>query len=116
MLAGRSERAVETGRQALAMAERLGIDEFRAAALNFIGVARVEIGDRGGIDDINRAAAIAVEASSPYELARAYNNLSAQYFALGELAASLEATEECIRVSERFGQAVWGHWHRASGA
>jgi class 3 adenylate cyclase/tetratricopeptide (TPR) repeat protein len=112
MLAGRHESAVEAGRQALALAEHLGIDELRAAALNFIGVARTELGDRGGLDDINRAAAIAVDASSPYELARASNNLAAQYFAMGELATAAEAAEECIRVSERFGQAVWREWQR----
>ncbi len=116
MLAGRSREAVDAGQEALEMAGKLELDEFRAAALNIAGCARAELGDWGGIDDIKRAIAIAAAASSPYELARAYNNLAGQYWLRGEIAASWDAIEECIRVSERFGQAVWRRWLRPSEA
>ena len=110
MLAGRSEEAVKTGRELLLMAEALGNDELRAAALNFSGVARAELGDRGGIEDIERSLAIATEANAQYEVARAYNNLGATYWLLGETGLAREAMAECIRVSDRFGLAVWRRW------
>jgi class 3 adenylate cyclase/tetratricopeptide (TPR) repeat protein len=112
MLAERSRAAIDSGREALAMAERLGLDELRAAALNFIGVAREQLGDRGGIEDIERATEIAANASAPYEVARAYNNLASVYRARGELAAHRDAQAECMRISERFGQTVWLRWYR----
>lgn len=112
MLAGRSEEAIDTGREALAMAEQLDLHELRAAALNVVGVARTELRDLDGVGDIQRAAAIAGEANSPYELARAYNNLSSVYETLGDHKRAVEAHEACIRVSDRFGLAVWRRWQR----
>jgi class 3 adenylate cyclase/tetratricopeptide (TPR) repeat protein len=112
MLAGRSEEAIDTGREVLAIAEQLELHELRAAALNIVGVARTEFRDLGGIADIERAAAIAAEVNSPYELARAYNNLSSTYEMLGDHKRAVEAHETCIRVSDRFGLAVWRRWQR----
>ncbi len=112
MLAERSDQAFETGRRALEMAELLGLDELRAAALNIAGVSRTQLGDRSGVEDIDRAAAIALKANAPYEVARAYNNLAAVYSTWGEMGAARQAQAECIRVSERFGQAVWRRWQR----
>jgi class 3 adenylate cyclase len=112
MLASRHELAVETGRQTLEMADLLGLGALRAAALDITGVSRVGLGDRAGIADIERAAQIAAEANAPYEVARAYNNLASVHNVLGDLAAAREAHAECVRVSERYGQAVWRRWQR----
>jgi class 3 adenylate cyclase/tetratricopeptide (TPR) repeat protein len=116
MLGGRAKQAIETGRQTLEMAEELSLDALSAAALNIVGVARTQLGDRGGLADIERAVVIARAANSPYELARAYNNLAATLDTLGELPASRDALAECIRVSERFGQAVWRRWQAPAEA
>jgi class 3 adenylate cyclase/tetratricopeptide (TPR) repeat protein len=113
MLASRHEQVVETGRHALEMADLLGLDAIRAAVLDITGVSRVALGDRAGIGDIERAAEIAANASAPFEVARAYNNLASVLFTLGDLHASRQAHAECIRVSERYGQAIWRRWQRS---
>jgi len=51
-LAGEHESGIRSGREALAMAEELGIDELRSHALNNIGIARVGSGDDGGLEDL----------------------------------------------------------------
>jgi len=45
MLAAEEEEAIRLGREALAMAEELGLNDVRAAALNTLGCARVSLGD-----------------------------------------------------------------------
>ena len=53
-----SDEAIRLGKEALAMAEQLELDEIRALALNNIGVARVTVGDTGGIADLERSVEI----------------------------------------------------------
>ena len=110
MLAGRADESIKAGREALGLAEELGLEEIRAAALNIVGVARSHAGDLAGIKDIKQAAEIARAANSPYELARAYNNLASVYSSLGEMAAARAAHTECIRVCDQYGQSVWRRW------
>ncbi|HUF00849.1 MAG TPA: AAA family ATPase [Gaiellaceae bacterium] len=73
MLADETEEAVRTGREAIEMAERLGLTELVPDALVNIGSARANAGDEGGIADLERAIEIAKATNNP-ALARAYNN------------------------------------------
>ena len=75
MLAGDSDHAIRVGREALAMAEELGLDELQAHALDNIGLSRLSIGDRGGLEDLDRSIEIA-DAINSVESARAYGNLA----------------------------------------
>src|SRR5439155_4475536 len=59
-LADEPEGAIAAGREALAMADELGLADFRARALRAIGNARVKSGDWDGLADYERS----VEASS----------------------------------------------------
>jgi tetratricopeptide (TPR) repeat protein len=102
MLAGDRNDAIHLGRQALEMAEELGIDELRAHALNSIGVSRVAIGDNGGLEDLEQSLAIGVAANSP-ESVRAYGNLASNLTDLGELERAFAMNEEGLRAAERFG-------------
>jgi class 3 adenylate cyclase/tetratricopeptide (TPR) repeat protein len=105
MLAG-DDDAVAVGREALAMAEELGLDELRAHSLNNIGVARTHAGDEEGLADLERSIELARAASSP-ELARAYNNLASVLFSIyGLVRRSYELWLECIRVGEQFGNGI----------
>ena len=63
MLADEYEEAIVLGRQALELAERLGLEEIRAHALDNVGVARVNMGDAGGVADLERSIEIALAAS-----------------------------------------------------
>ena len=76
MLSDETEEAIRAGREALEMAEALGLSELVPAALVNIGSARGNAGDDGGIADLERAIEIAKATNNP-ELARAYNNRGA---------------------------------------
>ena len=105
MLAGETEEAVQVGTEALAMAEDLGLEDVKAAALNSVGTAREVDGDPAGLDDIERSIAISLAANSP-ECVRAYTNLAASTISLGDLARGIELDEEGIRAAERFGEEI----------
>jgi class 3 adenylate cyclase/tetratricopeptide (TPR) repeat protein len=102
MLAGDGDAAVWVGREAMAMAEELGLEEVQAHVLNNVGSARAFSGDSGGIEELERSVELARSISSP-DLARALNNLSAVYFDQGELERSYELRAEAAAVGERFG-------------
>jgi tetratricopeptide (TPR) repeat protein len=112
MLAGDADHAIRVGREALAMAEELGLEELQASALNNIGVARLGHGDLGGRDDLERSIAIADSINS-IESARSYGNLASELEELGELDRAQAMMEEARRRAERFGLADWLIWLRA---
>jgi class 3 adenylate cyclase/tetratricopeptide (TPR) repeat protein len=103
MLAGHSTRAIETGREAIAMAERLGLDEVKAHALNNIGAARGAQGDRGGLDDLEASIELAERIGSA-EAIRGYINLAATYGGDGAIRRSHELHLRAFELAERFGQ------------
>jgi tetratricopeptide (TPR) repeat protein len=111
MLAGDGEHAIPVGRQALAMAEELGLEELQAHALNNIGVSRLGMGDRGAIEDLERSIEIS-DAINSVESARAYGNLASSLDEYGELERSAEMMKEAHRRAERFGLGDWLLWLR----
>ena len=111
-LAGDHETGIRSGREALAMAEELGTDELRSHALNNIGIARVGSGDKGGLEDLEEAVAIAVAANS-VESVRSYGNLASTLSDLGELERAWAMQAEALRLGERFGVADWLSWIKA---
>jgi tetratricopeptide (TPR) repeat protein len=94
------------------MAEALGSDELRSHALNNIGIARVGSGDEGGLEDLERAVAIAVAANS-IESVRSYGNLASTLADLGELERAWVMQGEALRLAERFGVGDWLRWIQA---
>jgi class 3 adenylate cyclase/tetratricopeptide (TPR) repeat protein len=111
-LTGDLEEGVRLGREALAMATELGLDDLRAAALNSIGIARGTVGDIGALDDLEASASIAVAANSA-ESVRAYGNMGSILFDHGELARAFAALEEGSRLAEKFGAADSLGWLQA---
>jgi tetratricopeptide (TPR) repeat protein len=83
MLGSRNQEAIDIGREALEMAEQLGLDEVRAHALNNIGTSRAFFGEREGLDDLRRSIEIASAARS-MEAFRGFNNLGAAHMTLGD--------------------------------
>ncbi|HMJ00122.1 MAG TPA: adenylate/guanylate cyclase domain-containing protein [Gaiellaceae bacterium] len=102
MLADEYQEAILLGRQALELAERFGLEEIRAHALDNVGVARVNLGDAGGIADLERSIEIALAASSR-ECVRAYMNLGQAFWVLGDRRRSSRAEEEGLTAAQRFG-------------
>jgi class 3 adenylate cyclase/tetratricopeptide (TPR) repeat protein len=110
-IAEESEEAIRVGREALQMAEALGLDELRAHALNNIGLARLGLGDREGVADLERSIDIATAAKSP-EAARGYNNLASMVWFLGDTRRARELLDEAIRVGDELGSAIIGRYSR----
>ncbi|MBA2315993.1 MAG: AAA family ATPase, partial [Chloroflexi bacterium] len=102
-LQGRFADGLDLGREALRMAETLGLDELLPHALIDIGLARHGLGDlAGGVADLERAMELAV-ATNNVVAARAYNNLAAVTSEDGDTARATELWREGLRVAERLG-------------
>ncbi|HEU5491570.1 MAG TPA: AAA family ATPase [Gaiellaceae bacterium] len=127
MLAGADEEAIRIGEEVLAMADELGLVEPQVEALVNIGTTRANMGDATGLEDLERAVAIASAASSS-SVARAYNNLAVSVWALGDLRRGRRLMDETVAHAERLGLASllrfsrnvqhWllareGHWDEA---
>jgi hypothetical protein len=106
MLAGKVDEAISAGRETLTIADHLDLDDMRARALNYLGTSRVLSGDRGGLADLERAVAIAVQGNLP-ESVEAYVNLGACLVELGDLARGFAQQAEGRQAAERFGIAGW---------
>ena len=104
IIAGEHAEAVEAGQAAFAIADTLDLDGLRAEALQWIGAGRLDSGDRGGIDDLERAAGIAVRANSP-AACTIVANLATTRAGFGDLARAVELHAEARRLAERFGHA-----------
>jgi class 3 adenylate cyclase/tetratricopeptide (TPR) repeat protein len=103
MLGDRFDDAVKVGRQALWLAEELGLDDLRASALNNVGSARAKSGDRGGMDEVQQGIELARKINSASELLRGLNNLAVHYLIYGELASAGEVLDELVETAQRFG-------------
>jgi class 3 adenylate cyclase/tetratricopeptide (TPR) repeat protein len=114
MLADDDVKAVQLGREALALAEDLELDDVRVRVLNTVGVARVKLGDREGLNDIERS----LDASPPGspEKTRGYINLASTLGELGELKRSAELHIEGLKEAERLGAPGPTRWLSAERA
>ena len=115
MLSGNSQRALEVGRAALAMAEELDLLELQAQTLDNVGLSRVNAGDLEGFRDLERSIEIADSINS-VESARAYGNMASLLGDMAELERSWEMLAEAQRRAEKFGLDDWLLWLRGEGA
>jgi DNA-binding SARP family transcriptional activator len=98
-------QAVRLAREALPLIERLGLDELRVRALDVLGTARVSSGDIGGVEDSQRAIALARKSNSFSRLIWAEYNLRATHIFLGQLDAASKVLAELQRDVESYGSA-----------
>jgi class 3 adenylate cyclase len=112
MLSGQHVEAIQVGRQALAVAEARGLDDLRAQAYEYIGLARLVATDLGGVADLDQALGIAVEANSP-QTAAAYDNLASARRGLGDLAGGFALRAKAQEAAERFGLVRQLRWFAA---
>jgi class 3 adenylate cyclase/tetratricopeptide (TPR) repeat protein len=104
--------ALRVGREALEMADALGLDEIRAHALNNIGTARYLLGDEGGVDDLSESLRISLAGNSP-ESIRASLNLGNLHSHFGNLEEAFRVEAEGRRAAERFGDRAGIQWFAA---
>src|SRR5205085_7723206 len=110
MLGDRNESAIANGREALRMAEALGLDDIRTRALNNVGAARSATGDPRGVDDLDESIALASRLNLTADLIRGYNNRGTMKWLLGRPVEARRDVEEAYRLAQHFGHLGFAHW------
>src|SRR6266540_1389526 len=103
-LQGRSEAGVRYAERALALAEELGLGR-SARALGYRGLARSQLGDSGGIEDMREATALATQAGQGREATLLHTNLGAQLLMFEGPEAALEVMRAGIAFAQPRGLA-----------
>jgi class 3 adenylate cyclase/tetratricopeptide (TPR) repeat protein len=126
-LRGNSERALTHAREMRRVVEEVGAADDLALALHLAGIARIQLGDLGGVEESERALALAREIRMPFT-ADAGGNLAVNLFDLGRLDRAfellVEAREDATRLGNRptiawldvlrMREQYWrGHWDEA---
>jgi DNA-binding SARP family transcriptional activator len=109
LVADRNADALQIAREGLAMARSLGDRDVEAAALGTIGAARVNLGDPGGIADLERCNALC-EADGSSSVIPWQTNLAFCFALLGELRRCFAARWAAWEAAERFGSALRLRW------
>jgi hypothetical protein len=107
---GDRARSNELAAQGLALAEQLDWSDGVSEALNLRGMNRAELGDVGGLADLERSVEIAASSGALNALSRAYNNLGTQYSTLGDLHRGYALRLEGAKVAERVGSTSEKQW------
>ena len=76
MLAGRAAECLASADAAIALANRLGQNDGAARALQYRGVARTELGDLGGLDDLRESIERSLKAARALSTGIGYLNLA----------------------------------------
>ncbi len=92
--AGRAAACRDWSLKALALAERVGAGALMQQPVLHLGIARFELGDLGGIDDIRRAWQIGLDTGLGWETATARSNLGATVWVTAGPAAGLALKRE----------------------
>jgi class 3 adenylate cyclase/tetratricopeptide (TPR) repeat protein len=103
MLQGSVDESTPLAERGLAMAEELGLDGFRAHLLNTLGSSQVFAGDHTGIERIEQALALALEAGDAEAIGRGYVNLGSALDEIGQGARAIEVDREGRETMRRLG-------------
>ena len=109
-LLGQHDRALELALQARAQAEQLGWTEGLSEALNLLGMARLQMGDRDGIEDIERSIELAAATDALGVLTRAHNSLAVAHQILGEPGLGYQSRLRAAEMAERVGAQSLIRW------
>jgi class 3 adenylate cyclase len=107
------EGALELSRQALALALESADERAQAISLNTIGLARVQSGDAGGIEDLERSVELAARSGSFTHLATGLNNLANSLWLVGRLAEGSARIYDARELCERYGLTGLLRWNDA---
>jgi predicted ATPase len=100
--AGRSDLAIERAREAIAIADELDLELVLGSALNNLGLAKCNLGDRTAIADLERSLEITRDLDA-FEALRSYENLGSTIFSFGDVRRALEFHQEALVVARRVG-------------
>ena len=115
VMSGHPQEALGWANKALDLAEELGgLPEERLRALDSRGVARGDLGDLGGMDDLRAALELGLEVGAGYDTAVVYNNLIEPLWLSEGPVAALETCHQAIEFTERRGLAEGTAWIRSA--
>jgi class 3 adenylate cyclase/tetratricopeptide (TPR) repeat protein len=104
----------QTSREALELAEELGLGEIGAHVLITNGSGRVTTGDPQGKADIQRGLEIALAGNYLAAAVRGYSNLAGTAHSVdGDLPEGLRLALEAEKAAQRLGTRAWLRWTRA---
>jgi len=103
MLSGHTRECLEWSGKALALAEELGTEGIAVMARQFRGNARCELGDLGGLDDLQQALRMSLDLGLGHETVRCHINLSDWVWLTEGPARGLEIQRAGIDFGERRG-------------
>jgi class 3 adenylate cyclase len=110
-IGGDPEAGLEWAEKGIALADRLGLENFVQRTRQFRGIARCELGDLGGVDELRDSLRVSVERGLTQEANIGFNNY-ANWLWLSEGADdALPVYREGIAFNERRGRRAL--WHRA---
>jgi tetratricopeptide (TPR) repeat protein len=101
MLSSEEEEAIRIGTEALALAEKLDLDELRIHALTSVGTAKAWLDHTGDVE-LDLALEIAKATNSPLAVT-VLNNLGVLATQTGDVVRSEELNFETLRTAERMG-------------
>ncbi len=110
LLAARWEESRRLAERALGLAERLGLEQEVVRARQYLGAARCELGDDGGLADLWGALRLGLDLGVGEETAVTYSNLAYQLWLRDGPAIALqvlEAAEEFCRVRGFASMMLW---------
>ena len=110
-ISGDSKAALVSSGKAIELAERLGLENFVYRALQFQGIARCELGDLGGVDDLREALRVSLERGLSQEANIGFNNLGTWLWLAKGAEDALPVYREGVAFNERRGRRAL--WHRA---
>jgi class 3 adenylate cyclase/tetratricopeptide (TPR) repeat protein len=112
-IGGRSEEAIVWAEKALNLAGRVGVENV-VRSLQMRGLARVNLDDPEGLEDLRRALALSLKLGLGIETAISYLNLGEIVATLEDLDAGRELTEASLEFSQRRGLTHNVMWTRAA--
>ena len=114
VMSGHSEEAPAWADKALALAEQLGgLPVVKVQALDYRGMARCDLSDFGGLDDLRQALQLAQEVEAGNDAAMLYLNLAEPLWVADGPATALETCRTGIDFAERRGLARTAMWIRS---
>jgi AAA ATPase domain len=116
MIASEHRQAIELSREALPLAEAVGIPALHIRALDVLGASRGHLGEVEGLEQSRQAITLARANNAFAQLLTAELNLYESEFAFGNVAAAMEALRLFRHDGERYGTAIVSAWVRTAEA
>ena len=110
-----SRAGLELADRALAVAAQLGEPE-PIQALHYRGLARCDLGDAGGLEDLQRALALATVRGSALDVVMLHFNLGTELWLLEGAAAASDIRRKGLELAEQRGLTGPVLWHSAVSA